>query len=97
MSTTVLLTSVLALSLLLVPRLFSFTCVTIGRNLRSRVSSRLILLLERASSGEKDNINSQTQQDGEWERIENHSLGGNGIEDTVSEWNGVIGFFHPFW
>lgn len=88
----------IALPLFLVPRIFCLICATIGRNLKSRVSSRRELLFARADAEDTEAQDTQSSSDSEWETVEAQSTpsSGNG-EKASSQWDGVIGFFHPFW
>ena len=41
---------------------------------------------------------SPKSEDEEWEKIENHVRGGaKGVLQGDVDWQGIIGFFHPFW
>jgi len=91
------------LTLLFLPRTFRYICRAIGSTIHSRTDARRTLLLERARRDEHElaakGIGQTTSQsDGDWEKIESASIpsSGNG-EKAGREWEGVIGFFHPFW
>jgi len=78
-------------------------CSIAGSHLRSRTASRRQILLERAAADElevarKDAEGRRSQLDDEWERVESSSApsSGNG-EKASGQYEGVIGFFHPFW
>lgn len=74
---------------------------TVGWYLRRRTAARRTLILARARL-EESQLQLREQQspkleDGEWEKVEKYALGSapNGGE-ADDEWEGIIGFFHPF-
>jgi len=98
-----LVTSVICVSTLIAaPFIIRFVGQTIGWYLRRRTSSRRELIITRVKV-EEDDYKSKEQksprsEDEEWERIESHGAGAAGTGDkTKAGWEGVIGFFHPFW
>lgn len=74
----------------------------VGWYLRRRTTSRRITILARVKLEEAQYqlsaSESPTLDDGEWEKVEKHAAGSakNG-EEADDEWEGIIGFFHPFW
>ncbi|KAK4994598.1 asparagine-linked glycosylation protein [Elasticomyces elasticus] len=88
----------------LFPLLFRFTLQTIGSHVRSRTLSRRQILRARANADAKSASSSassaHTSIDSEWQKIENENNGNNNNTTTRSnadrDWDGVIGFFHPF-
>ncbi len=74
----------------------------VGWYLRRRASARKITILARVKLEEAQYQLSASQSpktdDGEWEKVEKHTAGSakNGGE-ADDEWEGTIGFFHPFW
>lgn len=74
----------------------------VGWYLRRRTTSRKITILARVKLEEAQYQLSASQShksdDGEWEKVEKHTAGSakNGGE-ADDEWEGIIGFFHPFW
>lgn len=92
----------LLISIIFFSQIVRTFCSVLGYSLRSRTTSRRQLLLERASKDEielarKDAEGTNSQLDGEWEKVESSSTpsSGNG-EKATRDWEGVIGFFHPF-
>jgi len=84
-------------------RIVAGFCSVIGAHLRSKTASRRQILLERAAEEEralarKDAAGRRSQLDDEWEKVESSSTpsSGNG-EKASGQYEGVIGFFHPFW
>jgi len=78
-----------------------FLCSILGANVKSRTASRKQLFLDRAAKEESESSRkdstAQSQLDGEWEKIDTSTPSSiNGDKETKS-WEGVIGFFHPFW
>ncbi|KAL8894746.1 MAG: hypothetical protein Q9192_004077, partial [Flavoplaca navasiana] len=73
----------------------------VGWYLRRRTTSRRITILARVKLEEAQYqlsaSESPTLEDGEWEKVEQHIAGSakNG-EEAGDEWEGIIGFFHPF-
>ncbi|KAL8758804.1 MAG: hypothetical protein Q9199_001215 [Rusavskia elegans] len=73
----------------------------VGWYLRRRTTSRKITILARVKLEEAQYQLSASQShksdDGEWEKVEKHTAGSakNGGE-ADDEWEGIIGFFHPF-
>ena len=75
---------------------------TVGWNLRRRSAARKNLIsarvkLEESQSQLRERC-SPKSDDGEWEKVEKYAVGSaaNGGE-AEDEWEGIIGFFHPFW
>ncbi|CAL8582506.1 asparagine-linked glycosylation protein [Xanthoria parietina] len=69
--------------------------------LRRRASSRKITILARVKLEEAQYQLSASQSpktdDGEWEKVEKHTAGSaNNGGEADDEWEGTIGFFHPF-
>ncbi|KAL8889735.1 MAG: hypothetical protein Q9215_003032 [Flavoplaca cf. flavocitrina] len=73
----------------------------VGWYLRRRTTSRRITVLARVKLEEAQYQLSASESppldDGEWEKVEKHTAGSakNG-EEADDEWEGIIGFFHPF-
>lgn len=65
----------------------------------SRRRTALLTQAKREEDEEKIRIRpSPKSDDGDWEKVESHvnRAGING-ELTDDEWEGIVGFFHPFW
>jgi len=90
---------VLVSTLVAAPFIVRFTGQAIGWYLRRRTSARKELILARVKVEEDDYKSKERRlaksEDEEWERIDTRAqrTGENASED----WEGVIGFFHPFW
>ncbi|KAL9630715.1 MAG: hypothetical protein Q9204_004577 [Flavoplaca sp. TL-2023a] len=75
--------------------------IVVGWYLRRRTTSRRITILARVKLEEAQYQLSASESpsldDGEWEKVEKHTAGSakNG-EEADDEWEGIIGFFHPF-
>lgn len=76
--------------------------IIVGWSLRRRTRARRDILLARVKF-EQSQYQLSAQQstrsdDGEWEKVEKHAAGSapNG-KDPGDDWEGIIGFFHPFW
>lgn len=76
--------------------------ITVGWSHRRRTRARRDLILARVKVEESQYQlsaqHSPRSEDGEWEKVEKHADGSapNGKE-SGNEWEGIIGFFHPFW
>ena len=88
----------------LLPRLVRASAKAVGWRVRKRTSTRKSLLIARANTEKKqheDRNSSQTSLDDEWERVERSGSDSN--EDVKTEgraskdWDGLVGFLHPFW
>ena len=75
---------------------------TLGWYLRRRTAPRRSSILARVKIEEAQSSIAASQSsesdNGEWEKVERHAIGSaqNG-EEADNEWEGIIGFFHPFW
>jgi alpha-1,2-mannosyltransferase len=87
-------------SVLLGPKLIFWVGGIAGRYLRTKTAGRKAQILELT---EKDQV--EWEEDGkdrrnsdEWENVDSYALGTakNG-EKGEEEWDGVVGFLHPFW
>lgn len=97
---------ILALAPLMVLIVLPFTLQLAGRvmgwYLRKKTDGRRAHLLELMAGDEKQfrqkNTAGKDGTDDDWETIESHTVGSAGNGETgKKEWDGVIGFFHPFW
>ena len=73
----------------------------VGWYLRRKTQSRRELILERVKLEEdvfRRQKRTQKAEDEDWEKVEGYSAGSapNGAT-AAEEWEGVVGFFHPFW
>jgi alpha-1,2-mannosyltransferase len=75
----------------------------VGWSLQRRTSKRRELIASRVRSEEQAYQSAQKglpkADDEDWEKIESYAAGSapNGDLPTDVEWEGVVGFFHPFW
>ena len=75
---------------------------TLGWYIRRRTSDRRAHLLTRAASDEEEHAEQlrhpKAVEDEDWETVESHAAGSakNGGK-AEEDWEGIIGFFHPFW
>lgn len=78
-----------------------FLCALVGSNVKSKTESRKQLFLDRAAKEEAEtsrkDATSQSQLDGEWEKIDASTPSSINGDKEAKSWEGVIGFFHPFW
>lgn len=75
---------------------------TVAWSLRRRTRARRNLILARVKLEESQLQISARQSpkldDGEWEKVEKYSVGSApDVKEADDEWEGTIGFFHPFW
>lgn len=73
----------------------------VGLYLRRKTQSRREFILERVKLEEevfRKQKRTQKAEDEDWEKVEGYSVGTapNGAT-AAEEWEGVVGFFHPFW
>ena len=86
-----------------IPLLLTPTMPLIGWSLRRRTSKRRELIVSRVKTEEEasqaDWRGPAETEDEDWEQIESHAAGTapNGELLREAEWEGIIGFFHPFW
>ena len=101
-TTTFTLLSSVSLLAFLLPSLVRFVLRAVGASTRSRTSPRRELLLERANKEEAELVpghkdGSKTGSDEDWEKIESSPASSSNGDRAADQWEGVIGFFHPFW
>ncbi|KAM3072630.1 asparagine-linked glycosylation protein [Clarireedia jacksonii] len=81
------------------PQLIRYIGRTVGFYLRQKTAGRKQQVLEIVAKDEKEFRDSgeKRRDSDEWESVESYSIGTakNG-EKADKEWNGIIGFFHPF-
>lgn len=72
---------------------------TFGWYLRRKTAARRQAILSQVRNEETDYQSQEKKSDdGDWEKLESHAVGSspNGGQ-ADDEWEGTIGFFHPFW
>lgn len=72
---------------------------TFGWYLRRKTAARRQAILSQVRSEERDYQSEQKKSGyGDWDKLESHAVGSapNGGQ-ADDEWEGMIGFFHPFW
>jgi len=90
------------LAVILLPYLWSSTGSALGWHLRRKTAGRRAQLLELMNQEEKEyQGNKRARTDGsddDWETVDSLAAPsiGNG-EKAPREWDGIVGFFHPFW
>jgi alpha-1,2-mannosyltransferase len=89
------------LTYLLGPKIIAAASRPVGWYLRRKTAGRRAQILERVEDEEKALAEDQSvkkDSDDEWENVESYAAGSakNG-EKADKEWDGVVGFFHPFW
>ena len=72
----------------LLPYFLRFIAQNIGSSIRARTQTRRELLLKRAADDEKS-----TPPTSNKDRLAKDTYNGT----PAHEWDGIIGFFHPFW
>jgi flagellar biosynthesis component FlhA len=79
--------------------LIRITLRSLGRHLQSTTLPRRqkLLYLTQRDAAEKEKRQLQSSEDDGWEKIEGGASAPNGEIPDAYKWNGIIGFFHPFW
>ena len=82
---------------LLLPKILYFVAGLVGQHLRRCSRTRRELLLARVANETKayeEELKKNKQEDADWEQV-----GTTPPNSAVknSEWDGIVGFFHPFW
>jgi len=86
--------------LFLGPKLVLYVGGTFGYYLRKKTAGRKAQILDLVESEEKDYAaNAKNRRDSDdWENVESYATGtANNGEKADREWDGIVGFFHPFW
>lgn len=78
------------LALLFSPYLFGYFAKAIGSHVRSKTESRRNLLFDRAQKEEAELVEPRQPE------YSTSSQAAPAV-DVDHEWEGVVGFFHPFW
>lgn len=97
-------------TLLLLPLLWHIAGPTLGWYLRKKTDGRRSHIIDLVQSDEKkykesrrtstsSGIEGGSREDGGWEKLDTQTNGvAEGRETTVDgDWDGIVGFFHPFW
>jgi alpha-1,2-mannosyltransferase len=86
--------------LLLGPKIILRIGSTFGYYLRKKTTGRKAQILELVEAEEKGfkEEGGERRDSDEWESVEAYAVGSakNG-EKADKEWDGIVGFFHPFW
>jgi alpha-1,2-mannosyltransferase len=87
-------------TVLLGPRLFFYVGRRFGDYLRAKTAGRRAQILQLTEDDEKEYLaqGGDRRSSDEWESVDAYTTGTakNG-EKADPEWDGFIGFFHPFW
>ena len=82
------------------PILVGYIGRTVGFYLRKKTAGRKEQILEKVEADEKELVEKgkDRRDSDEWENVEAYTTGTakNG-EKADKDWDGVVGFFHPFW
>jgi alpha-1,2-mannosyltransferase len=100
----ILLISIIGITPMLVilggPQLVGYIGRTVGFYLRQKTAGRKQQVLEIVAKDEKEfrETGEKRRDSDEWESVESYATGTakNG-EKADKEWDGIVGFFHPFW
>ena len=88
-------------AVLFVPAALRFAAELVGQHLRRSSRTRRELLLARVASETRTHEAGQgksKKDDDDWEEVGNTPPGSAGKDRKAdSEWDGIVGFFHPFW
>jgi alpha-1,2-mannosyltransferase len=81
------------------PKLLFWAGRCLGFYLKKKTEGKKELILKTVEEEEKAWVENEEQRDNdEWENVDAYAVGTakNG-EKGEREWDGVVGFFHPFW
>ena len=88
-------------SALFLPRILRLGAELLGHHLRRSSRTRRELLLARVASETRTleaEQRNRKKEDDDWEQVGNAAAGGEANAGKAdSEWDGIVGFFHPFW
>lgn len=89
------------LTFILLPKTLRFAAELVGQHLRRSSRTRRELLLARVASETKTfeaQQKNKKKEDEDWEQVGN-TLPGSAVKDGQADsgWDGIVGFFHPFW
>lgn len=86
--------------MLLGPKLVSRVGRAFGYYLRKKTAGRKAQILELVEADKKEYLeeDGERRDSDEWENVEAYAVGSakNGVK-ADKEWDGIVGFFHPFW
>jgi alpha-1,2-mannosyltransferase len=89
------------ISAVFLPKILRFGAELLGHQLRRSSRTRRELLLARVASETKRHEAEQKnkkKEDDDWEEVGNTASNNKSIAGKAdSEWDGIVGFFHPFW
>ena len=87
--------------ILLGPKLVFHVGGILGHYLRKKSAGRKAQILELVAADEKGyttTADRERRDSDEWESVEAYATGTAGTgEKADTEWDGIVGFFHPFW
>jgi alpha-1,2-mannosyltransferase len=90
-----------AISVVLLPKSLHLLAELAGRRLRHSSRTRRELLLDRVAAETRAfeaEDSTKSREDDDWEKIVPSPIGSAGsVGQAGAEWNGIVGFFHPFW
>jgi alpha-1,2-mannosyltransferase len=91
----------IAVSAVFLPKILRFGAELLGYHLRRSSRTRRELLLARVASETKTFEAAQKnkkKEDDDWEEVGNTASSSTlNVRKADSEWDGIVGFFHPFW
>ena len=82
------------------PFVIRLVCLAVGRQLRRSTEDRRSLIYQRVHAEESTYVAKKKADNGDdgWEKIESYATGSAKNGDRAEkDWDGVVGFFHPFW
>lgn len=84
------------------PKLVFWIGGIFGRYLKRKTSTRRTQVLEMVAREQKEweeNDGKGRRDSDEWETVDSYAVGTakNGQKGGDAEWDGIVGFFHPFW
>lgn len=86
------------ISVVFFPRIVRFLTAQVGHYLRRSSRTRRDLLLARVSNETKKYEAEHPEvEDHDWEEIAFVATGGKASSKGEQQWEGIVGFFHPFW
>lgn len=85
------------ISILFLPKIVRFFTEQLGHYLRRSSRTRRELLLARVAT-ETEKYKQTETEDYDWKDIASVATGGKGSSSEADkQWDGIVGFFHPFW
>jgi hypothetical protein len=83
--------------LLILPPPIQFLGRSFGSYLKERGAPRRKLLVDAVAAETKKHEEQRGQLDEEWEKVEKARSSDDGQQTKDGDWDGIVGFFHPFW